>query len=250
MKRYLVLFVLTFALALIFLMNGVYAGSQKPAEAPQINQDVKPQQDMPSLSGKVVETMDSGGYTYVNIEKDGKKTWVAVPVMKVTLGQDISFKPGMAMRNFTSKTLNRTFETIIFSDGLAGQDGKESISKLADHKLSTASTNKKIKVEKATGPDAYTVAELYEKSAELDKKGVVVKGQVVKFSPEIMGKNWIHIQDGSGDPSKGTNDILITSQDNVSVGDIVTAKGTLYKDKDFGSGYKYAVIVEQASIKK
>lgn len=69
------------------------------------------------LSGKVVETMDSGGYTYALLEKKGKKTWVAVPQMKITKGQNISFQPGMEMENFKSKTLNRTFDRIIFSAG-------------------------------------------------------------------------------------------------------------------------------------
>ena len=117
-------------------------------------------------------------------------------------------------------------------------------------KQAEVSTNKTIKVKKASGPNAYTVAELYEKRADLDKKEVVVRGQVVKASAEIMGKNWIHLQDGSGDPSKGTNDIVVTSQELPSVGDTVTARGTLSKDKDFGYGYNYPVIVEQASIKK
>jgi len=250
MKRFLVLFVLMLTLLLIVSVNGIYAGSQKSAELLQKNPDMKSQQGMSSLSGKVVEMMNSGGYTYVNIEKDGKKTWVAVPRMKVVVGQDISFQSGMAMSNFTSKTLKRTFETIVFSSGAIGQHGTESISKPVDHKQAKVSTNMTINVKKASGPDAYTVAELYEKSTEPDRKDVVIRGQVVKFSANIMGKNWIHIQDGSGNPSNGTNDIPVTSQDILSVGDIVTVKGILYKDKDFGSGYKYAVIVEQASIKK
>ena len=108
----------------------------------------------------------------------------------------------------------------------------------------------KIKVEKAKGTDACTVSEAYEKAAKLDKKPVVVRGKVVKVSQGIMGKNWVHLQDGSGDPGKGTNNLVVTTQDVPKVGDVVTAKGTLYKDKDFGSGYKYQVIVEEAGVKK
>lgn len=69
------------------------------------------------ITGKVVETMDSAGYTYVCLEKDGKKTWVAVPQMKVKKGQTMSFKPGMEMVNFESKTLKRKFDKVIFSEG-------------------------------------------------------------------------------------------------------------------------------------
>ncbi len=106
-----------------------------------------------------------------------------------------------------------------------------------------------IKVEKAKGADGYTVSEAFEKAGKLDKKTVVVRGKVVKVSKGIMGKNWVHLQDGSGDPGKGTNDLVVTTQDSPKVGDVVTAKGTLYKDKDFGAGYQYKVIVEDATVK-
>jgi hypothetical protein len=250
MKKFLVFPALLLTFALIVPMSSTYAVSQKSKALPDKDITMMALQGASSLSGKVVETMNSSGYTYVNIEKDGKKNWLAVPQMKVEAGQDISFHPGMTMKNFKSKTLNRTFETIVFSSGVIGQQGEESIKKSSNQKQSKGSSSMPINVNKATGPGAYTVAELYEKIIELDRKYVVIRGQVVKFSADIMGKNWIHIQDGSGNPSKGTNDILVTSQDVLSVGDIVTVKGTLSKDKDFGEGYKYAVIVEDARIKK
>ena len=106
-----------------------------------------------------------------------------------------------------------------------------------------------IKVEKAKGADAYTVAEAYEKAGKLDKKTVVVRGKVAKVSKGIMGKNWVHLRDGSGDPVKGTNNLVVTTLDVPKVGDVVTAKGTLFKDKDFGAGYKYQVIIEEATVK-
>lgn len=107
-----------------------------------------------------------------------------------------------------------------------------------------------IKVEKAKGADAYTVSEIHEKAGKLDKKTVSVRGKIVKVSKGIMGKNWVHLQDGSGEAGKGTNNLVVTSQDVPKVGDVVTAKGTLYKDKDFGAGYLYKVIVEEATVKQ
>ena len=106
-----------------------------------------------------------------------------------------------------------------------------------------------IKVEKAKGADACTVSEAYENAGKLDKKTVVVRGKVVKVSKGIMGKNWVHLRDGSGDAGKGTNNLVVTTQDLPNVGAVVTAKGTLHKDKDFGAGYKYRVIVEEATVK-
>ena len=107
-----------------------------------------------------------------------------------------------------------------------------------------------VKVEKAKGKDAFTVGELYEKSGTLDRKAVAVRGKVVKVSKGIMGKNWVHIQDGSGDQQKGTHNLVVTSQDMASVGDIVTITGTFAKDRDFGAGYLYKAIIEDAKVQK
>ncbi|MBP2688102.1 MAG: hypothetical protein H6Q83_289 [Deltaproteobacteria bacterium] len=106
-----------------------------------------------------------------------------------------------------------------------------------------------IKVGKAKGADAYSVSETYEKAGTLDKKTVVVRGKVVKVSRGIMGKNWVHLRDGSGTAGKD-NDITVTTGDKVAVGDVVTAKGTVRVDKDFGAGYAYPVIVEDAKLSK
>ncbi len=98
------------------------------------------------------------------------------------------------------------------------------------------------------GANAYTVAEIYQKTAALNGKTVIVKGKVVKVSAGIMGMNWIHLQDGTGDPKNGSHNLVATSDDLPAKGDVVTMKGTITKDKDFGSGYKYSVIMEKGSV--
>jgi hypothetical protein len=87
------------------------------------NESIENIKDISSLSGKVVETMDSGRYTYVCIEKNEEKIWVAVYKMKVVVGQDMSFKPGIKMVNFESKTLGRKFDKIFFSEGPIDYEG-------------------------------------------------------------------------------------------------------------------------------
>lgn len=207
-----------------------------------------------TLSGKVVETMNGGGYTYISLEKNGKKTWVAVPEIKVTVGQEIALQPGQEMRNFASKSLNRTFDSIIFSAGPVSQpvamDAEQVGEKHAGSKAAVVKSDEKISVEKASGPDACTIAEIFARRSKLNKKTAVVKAKVMKVSAGIMGKNWIHLQDGTGDAAKGTNNLVATSQDLPAQGEIVTMKGTIYKDKDFGAGYKYSVIMEQATIQR
>lgn len=212
-----------------------------------------------SLTGKVLETMNGGGYTYIYLEKkSGEKRWVAVPQMNVKIGDEMELSSGVEMGSFSSKALKRTFDSIIFSGGPISKEGaidSEAIKKKAHEGIVTEQkqgadvSTENIKVEKAAGPNAYTVGELYQKSGELDGKNVMVKAKVVKVSAGIMDRNWIHLRDGSGDATKGTHNLVVTSQDLPKVGDVLTVSGTLAKEKDFGGGYKYEVIVENASIK-
>jgi len=99
-------------------------------------------------------------------------------------------------------------------------------------------------VAKAAG--GKTVGEIFAATADLAGKEVVFRGKVVKFNSGIMGKNWLHVQDGSGEA--GTNDLTVTTDGTAAVGDTVLVKGVLGTDKDFGFGYKYAVIVENAAV--
>ncbi len=224
-----------------------YSLSNEPANASPQAQNL--------LEGKIVETMDGGGYTYILLQTGTKQIWVAINKTDVSVGQDIALMPGVEMKDFKSKSLDRTFDSIFFSVGLISQQGSAS-GNAGSQKAAPGSkgvrppSNEDIKIDKATGANAYTVAELFEKRSELDKKEIVVRGKVVKVSAQIMGKNWLHIQDGTGDSQKGTNDIVATTTDLPSVGDNVTIKGILYSDKDFGSGYRYDAIIEQAHVTK
>jgi len=105
-----------------------------------------------------------------------------------------------------------------------------------------------VKVPKATGPDARTVAEIVANKASLKDKSVVVRGKVVKYTPDILGKNWLHLQDGSGSAADSTNDVLVTSQGEAKVGDVVIAKGVVKTDVNLGSGYAYKVLVDEATL--
>jgi hypothetical protein len=230
-----------------------HASAPGPKHPPSVRTESA---DATSLSGKVTETVDAGGYTYVCLEKNGVMTWVAMPQTKVAVGQTLSVQPGQVMMNFQSKSLNRTFDSIVFSAGLAPASGAPAAPpQTAPHghagsKARVAEKVPSLKVEKAGGKNGYTVSDVYTKRDALDKKTVAVRGKVVKVSPAIMQQNWIHLQDGTGDQKKGTHDLVVTTQDLPEVGEIVTATGTLGKDKDFGAGYVYQVILESAKISK
>jgi hypothetical protein len=107
-----------------------------------------------------------------------------------------------------------------------------------------------IKVPKATGADAKTVAEIVGKRAELKDKTVTVRAKVVKVTSGVMGKNWVHLRDGTGSAKDNTNDVLATTQDEPKVGDIVVAKGVVHTDVNLGSGYSYAVLIDNAVLTK
>ena len=107
-----------------------------------------------------------------------------------------------------------------------------------------------IKVPKAGGTGAQTVAEVIINRAKLKGEVVVIRGQVVRFNPEILNKNWIHLRDGSGSAADNTNDLLVTTNDQAKVGDIVVVRGVVHTDKDIGSGYSYKVLIEEAALRK
>lgn len=229
----------------------------KPAAAKSASPAESVKSEAP-LTGKVLQTMNAGGYTYIYLEqKSGKKSWIAVTETPVKVGASMSFKPGMEMKNFESKALKRTFESIIFSEAVISGAVPEKVANKIDvqgksvgSQGAVTSKTGKISVTKATGAGATTVEGAFKNSAKLNNKNIVVKGKVVKVSVGIMGKNWLHIQDGTGSEKKKTHNLVCTSSQMADVGDVVTISGKLKKDKDFGAGYKYTVIIEDAKISK
>ena len=221
------------------------------------------------VTGTVLETMDSGGYTYLKLKTSSGEVWAAVNKADVKKGSTATVTSPMLMENFESKTLNRKFDKIYFgtlgnsgggTPGAGGAlppghpavGGAPNGNMAAQHAAAAAGPADvgPIKVSKASGPDGRTVAEIYAQKTALKDKKVVLHGKVVKFLPEIMGKNWIHVRDGSGSAAGKNDDMTITTADTVAVGDVVTVTGTVKLDKDFGAGYAYPVMIEDAKISK
>ena len=227
------------------------------------------------VSGKVVESMDAGGYTYLKIKGAAGETWAAVPKTVVKSGTEVTIDNPMVMDGFESKTLKRKFDHIIFGTLAAGgaaaapashagmpgipkvgaganapMGGMGSMNMGMGHGGAIPQDSAPIKVAKAEGKDGRTVSELFAQKATFKDKSVAVRGKVVKVSTAILGKNWLHIQDGTG--SKATNDfdLVVTTTDQVKPGDIVLAKGTVHLNRDLGAGYKYALLVEDAKVSK
>jgi hypothetical protein len=197
-----------------------------------------------AMMGPVLETMDAGGYTYALLQTTAGEIWAAGPTTRLEVGQVIELKDAFPMEGFESAALGRTFETIYFC-GSMGRPTQTDIG-AADHMETPATATANDNGVLAPAEKGQKVGDLIAKSTDFVGKPVTIRARVVKFSANIMQKNWIHIQDGSG--AEGSNDLTVTTAATVAVGDIVLVKGTLIADKDFGYGYKYDLIIEDAEV--
>jgi hypothetical protein len=206
-----------------------------------------------TFSGKVLEVKDVESYTYLRLMTKNGELWAAVAKAPVKMGAEVTIDNATVMNNFESKTLKKTFDRIVF--GSLAASGASGSSAPVDMAAMHAGLAKpvdvgNVKVAKATGPGARTVAEVATHGPALKGKTVVVRGTVVKFTPEVLGKNWVHLRDGSGSAADGSNDILVTTLDETKIGDVVLAKGVVQTDRDLGSGYAYKVLIEEAKLQK
>ncbi len=210
------------------------------------------------VTGTVVESMDAAGYTYVRVDTDGGEIWAAATRFVVEVGDRVTLPLETPMKDFHSASLGRDFPLVYFvsyvvPEGEAPQSVVPPTTKLPPgHPPLDAS---KVNPETATamaieGPsEGMAIADVWERRVDLAGAQVTVRGRVVKFNAGILGRNWFHLQDGSGEPAKGTNDLTVTTERTVAVGDVVTATGNVAVDRDFGAGYRYAVILEDAAVK-
>lgn len=197
-------------------------------------------------TGKVVETMDAGGYTYAMVELDGQQIWAAGPTTPMAVGDTITFSTLIPMQNFHSKALNRDFPVLYFVDGFTTLDSASPAATTAPAASVAAAPAPAApaaigNIEKVEG--GYTVAEILAQRNELTGKPIKVRGQVTKVVNGIMGKNWLHISDSSGDA-----DFIVTTAANGTVGQVIVAEGGLSLNRDFGYGYKYDILMEDATV--
>jgi hypothetical protein len=205
------------------------------------------------VSGKVLETMDAGGYTYVRVASGDGEVWAAGPQTSIKVGDTVSFPRGMEMRSFRSDKLDRTFERIAFVNSITVGAPAAAAAAAAPGKADPHGT---ISAAGATGVDlsgieraegGKTVAEILDHKDALAGKEVVLRAKVVKVNLGIMSRNWLHLRDGTKS-SSGADDLTITSSDAGEVGTTVLVRGKVAVNKDFGFGYRYDVLVEDATI--
>lgn len=216
------------------------------------------------LTGTVVEHIPAGGYRYLRLKTESGEVWAAVSDTPVESGATVTVANAMAMERFESKTLNRTFDRIYFgaiegADGAIPEtSGAPQVPGYSPHSAPSAPAASSGaphpamvtvgRIDRASGPDARTIGELWTQKGQLAGKTVSIRGVVVRYNPGVMGKNWMHLQDGSGDAVAETHDITVTSMDTTALGTTVTITGIVRVNRDFGSGYAYPLIVEDAKV--
>ncbi len=231
-------------------------------------QSTEQESKTPSGIHKVViqEVVQTTNYTYLRVQEGDNEKWLAAPKISPKLGETYFFQGGMEMPNFKSKELGREFELVYFISKLGTSEETVKNVQISNNKVPnddihsnhnhstsngviTGSEVKEaktdVKVAKVKG--GISIAELFAKKKEYAGKKVILKGQVTKFNAAIMNRNWIHLQDGTD--HNGSFDITVTSKQECNVGDVITIEGTVVLNRDFGYGYKYDILIEDA-VKK
>jgi hypothetical protein len=202
------------------------------------------------LKGKVLERLNADRYSYLRLATASGEIWAAVLQTDAKTGDEVSVLNPMPMDGFESKTLNRRFDKIVFGmlDRQTQQTNATQTLSKAHAGVSDSSDAKPIQVQKAAGADGRTIAEVFALKLQLKDKKIAVRGKVVKVNSNIMRKNWVHLHDGTGDPNAKTDDLTVTTLDSAVVGDTVLVNGVVRTDKNFGMGYVFPVMIEDAAV--
>ena len=240
-----------YAVCILFAAFNLHAQAKKspPAKAAESS-------ELKKFSGKVVETMDASSYTYVRLDTGTDKLWAAIPQTPIKVGDTVAVGDGMPMPKYHSKILNRDFDIVYFAGdvlvngsrpGGTGPQTGPMAGLPKDHPPINGAGSPKIDftgIKKAK--DGKTIEEIFAEKAKLNGKDVTVRGKVVKYNEMILGRNWIHLRDGTG--AVGSNDLLVTTTTPVKVGDTLLVTGKVALNKDFGSNYKYDLMLEEAKV--
>ncbi|NOY95710.1 MAG: hypothetical protein GXO81_04915 [Chlorobi bacterium] len=202
----------------------------------------------PNVHKVVVDSvLQTTSYTYLLIKENDSLQWIAIPKIEASIGDTYYFQGGMEMTNFRSKELNRVFSSVLFLNGVISStilEGGKTVLEASPQYSRTKTVKLDSKIEPAK--NGITIAELFSNKEKYADKTVIIRGQVTKYNAGIMDRNWIHLQDGSS----GSEDLdfTATSQMETKEGDIITIKGKIILNKNFGSGYFFSVIMEDGII--
>jgi hypothetical protein len=196
---------------------------------------------------KAEEVLQTSNYTYLRVSEGREEYWCAINKSEIEVGKTYFWLKGGEMDNFHSKELNRDFDRIFFLETLSDKPIVLESTVMGNTSTGRQKVPEKqgIILEKAQG--GITIAELYANRKSYAGKSVMIRGEVVKFSPQIMNRNWVHVQDGTKDGED--YDLVVTTQDSIPLGETRIFEGVVSLDVDFGHGYKYDLIMQDARVK-
>ncbi len=232
-----------FVITMIIALSINACDSRERVKAPEHNPEATPPQKAMANAHTILvkEVIQANTYTYLLASEGSQEYWIATAKQPFETGMTLHYDQGLEMKDFTSKEVDRTFDSIWFVSQLRGissaaanaASGTPAIQPVTD-----------ISIEKVAG--SVSIQELYTNMAKYEGEVVTVHGQVTKFNAGIMGRNWVHLQDGT--KAGDAFDVTITTQASVSKDDVVVFSGKVVLDKDFGAGYKYELILEEAEL--
>lgn len=197
---------------------------------------------------KVNEILKTKRYLYLNVSEKGaaEPFWIATRIMDVTVGETYFYKGGLLKTDFESKEFNKVFDKIYLVSSdlvLANHASNPNFQNKSNDISSNGNPSKTVQKQVAV-KGSIKIAELVKNAKKYEGKTVQISGTCKKLNASIMGKNWIHLTDGSYD----SYDLVVTSTEMVNEGDFVTFKALVTLNKDFGAGYKYDLILEKGTI--
>jgi hypothetical protein len=202
-------------------------------------------QNAPQTGHTVVvnEVLQASKYTYANVSENGEDFWIALPGGEYEVGATYQYVDGLKKTNFESRDFNRTFETIYLVGGMTRTGAKNNNSAIEQAFAGIETSAPASQIQPTEGSVA--LSDLFTNKSKYSGQKIQVHGKCVKVNNQIMGRNWVHIQDGTKN-NEVNYDLTITTDELIQVGTTLTMEGTIVLNKDFGAGYKYDVLMENA----
>lgn len=192
-----------------------------------------------------LETMMTERYVYVRVQQEDEEYWVATAKKEIEIGKPYFFNKGLLQTNFKSKEFDRVFDTLYLVSNMVPANHGGTANNM--EKSDDSESEPPIRLDKIIQVDGSTpIADIVDNPEKYKNKKVQISGKCVKGNYNIMGRNWIHLKDGTRDDF----DLVITTDENVTVGQTVTMTGTVHLNVDFGAGYAYNLIIEKGKVLK
>ena len=199
----------------------------------------------------VNEILQASRYVYLNVSEGNSKFWIATRKQEIEKGGTYFYKGGLLKTDFESKEYNKVFDTIYLISSLVTRDHSKQVGGLNTGVQKSAPIVDKEDIPTHTDKvvehkGSLKIADLVKDPKKYEGSTIQLSGKCVKVNPNIMDRNWLHLQDGS----KDDYDLVVTSNTFVPEGSDITIRGLVVLNKDFGAGYSYELIVENGELVK